>query len=113
MCARLLSCVRCRLHRSFAQIGTLSSRLLIFLWFVVPKLDGKAMLRVGKTGDWVGTFLGTGSEAANNNCNFFYLDSFFFFVVPSGHKGAVYGAQLNKNATKAITGSADYTAKVW
>lgn len=49
--------------------------------------DGKPMIRSGETGDWIGTF--------------------------DGHDGAVWSVDISKNGLCVLTGSADFSAKMF
>eukprot|EP01013_Petalomonas_cantuscygni_P037298 TRINITY_DN68099_c0_g1_i1.p1 TRINITY_DN68099_c0_g1~~TRINITY_DN68099_c0_g1_i1.p1 ORF type:complete len:455 (-),score=96.53 TRINITY_DN68099_c0_g1_i1:314-1678(-) len=56
-------------------------------WICSSCLDGRAMIRNGDTGDWVGTLL--------------------------GHEGAVWQSSWGPEATAVATASADFSVRVW
>ncbi|KAJ3119442.1 hypothetical protein HK100_000315 [Physocladia obscura] len=66
--------------------------------------DSVPILRKGSTGDWVGSFKGW-------ILIMFVGDSEISLAL--GHKGAVWATKITPNATLSVTGSADFTAKVW
>ena len=54
------------------------------------------------TGDWIGTFMGTRHTAHPLSLSYHIL----------GHKGAVWSSKLSSDTSRAVTGSADFTASV-
>ena len=76
------------------------------------------MLRNGETGDWVGTFKGQSAASRlgiAHHTNTYTRKRFAYRLSTSaspqyttGHKGAVWSAKLNKDATFALTGSGDF-----
>ncbi len=61
-------------------------------------------------GDWIGTFLGESADALR----IFRGSQMIFFQLTgapsSGHKGAVWSSKISLDTSRAITGSADFTA---
>lgn len=77
-------------HLNFSDIITGASQVPatpLQYYLISACKDSVPLLRSGVTGDWVGSFL--------------------------GHKGAISCVRTNSQATRALTSSADHTAKLW
>lgn len=73
-------------HLQFSGLLNNNGGITSYLMISACK-DGNPMLRDGKSGDWIGTFL--------------------------GHKGAIWCSRICKDGSWAITASADFTVNVW
>ena len=73
--------------------------------------DGLPMLREGDTGDWIGTFDGHKGKLFCSYIDFSISRHVrFSLFISLVWTGAVWGATLNKEATRAATAAADFTA---
>nr|CAH8868498.1 unnamed protein product [Trichobilharzia regenti] len=79
--------ILCRGHTRPVIDLSFSSKYAVDNLLLTASKDCKAILRLGDTGDWVGTFL--------------------------GHDGAVWSCAFDLHADKVATGSADFSAKIW
>ena len=82
-----------------------------FSWLFV---DGKPMLRLGDTGDWVGKWIFVNFIEVLQCFGIIFIFCIVIFKGTfEGHKGAVWGVALNRMATLAASGAADFSAKIW